>query len=289
MISRAGKILVILAGLFFVLNCAAAETEDDKVPYDFKIRASYEPQGDNVRVTAAGEAALPNGSMVEIFIKRRDKFIASGRTSVIDSKFSMDFKFSKRRLFPSAYSVSAIFIPERQSPDVKKILQSNFAFGSKIRTVEASCSLYAGRLREIVEAEVKAKCEVGSSIAKLETLHAEFFEKFTAAKKNYNAREWDKWSYTWMLYMRGVQKKKDPHNSFFPRADEGVTIAANSLLKLWQYCNLELRDPANYNKIKNDPKTRIRPEELKKLLDKRSFNELLDNIRIEASMSQMDK
>ncbi|HOX09877.1 MAG TPA: hypothetical protein PLA52_04455, partial [Candidatus Omnitrophota bacterium] len=124
---------------------------------------------------------------------------------------------------------------------------------------------------------------------KLEMMQSELSAKFASAKKKFNAREWDKWSYTWMLYMRGVQKKQDPRNSFFPKADEAVTMAANSLLKLWQYCNLELRDFPAYNRIKNDPKTRIRPEELKKLLDKAAFNGLLDNIRKEASMLEMYK
>ena len=265
------------------------KTQDNKVPYDFKITASYEPQADNVRVTVSGEATLPNGATIEIFIKRRERFITSGRTSVFGNRISMDFRFSKRRFFPAVYTVSAIFIPERQSPDVRKILQSNFAFGPRVKTVEASCPLYAGRIREIIEAEVEAKCEVGTAMAKLEMMQSELSAKFTAAKKNFKAREWDKWSYTWMLYMRGIQKKQDPRNSFFPEADEAVVIAANTLLKLWQYCNLELRDPAAYNKIKNDPKTRIRPEELKKLLDKGSFNELLDNIRKEASMPEMYK
>jgi hypothetical protein len=68
-----------------------------------------------------------------------------------------------------------------------------------------------------------------------------------------------------------------------------VVIAANTLLKLWQYCNLELRDPIAYNKIKNDPKTRIKPEELKKLLNKDSFNGMIDNIRKESSMLEMYK
>lgn len=268
---------------------AGEKTQDNKVPYDFKIAASYEPQGDSVRVTVSGEATLPNGATVEIFIKRRDRFIISGRTSVFDNRISMDFRFSKRRFFPAVYTVSAIFIPERQSPDVRKILQSNFAFGPRVKTVEASCPLYAGKIREIIEAEVEAKCEVGTAMAKLEMMQSELSAKFAAAKKKFNAREWDKWSYTWMLYMRGVQKKQDPRNSFFPKADEAVAIAANTLLKLWQYCNLELRDIAAYNKIKNDPKTRIRPEELKKLLDKGPFNELLDNIRKEASMLEMYK
>lgn len=265
------------------------KTQDDKVPYDFKVAASYEPQGDNVLVAVSGDAALPNGATVEVLIKRRDRFIASGRTSVFDNRILMDFRFSKRRFFPAVYVISVIFMPERQSPDVRKILQSNFAFGPRVNTVEASCSLYAGRIREIIEAEVGAKCEVGTAIAKLEMMQSELSAKFAAAKKNFNAREWDKWSYTWMLYMRGIQKKQDPRNSFFPKADEAVTMAANSLLKLWQYCNLELRDFPAYNKIKNDPKTRIRPEELKKLLDKGSFNELLDSIRKEASMLEMYK
>jgi len=268
---------------------AYEKVQDNKVPYDFKVAASYELQGGNVRVTVSGEATLPNGATVEIFIKRRDRFIASGRTSVFDNRISMDFRFSKRRFFPAVYTVSAIFMPERQSPDVRKILQSNFAFGPKVKTVEASCPLYAGRMKEIIEAEVNAKCEVGTAMAKLEMMQSELSAKFASAKKNFNAREWDKWSYTWMLYMRGVQKKQDPRNSFFPKADEAVTMAANSLLKLWQYCNLELRDFPAYNRIKNNPKTRIRPEELKKLLDKGSFNELLDNIRKEASMLEMYK
>ncbi len=268
---------------------ADEKTRDNKVPYDFKVTASYEPQGESARITVSGEATLPNGATVEVLIKRRDRFIASGRTSVFDNRISMDFRFSKRRFFPAVYTVSAIFMPERQSPDVKKILQSNFAFGTKVKTVEASCALYAGKIKEIIEAEVDAKCEVGTAMAKLEMMQSELSVKFAAAKKSFNARDWDKWSYTWMLYMRGIQKKQDPRNSFFPKADEAVAMAANSLLKLWQYCNLELRDPAAYNKIKNDPKTRIRPEDLKKLLDKGPFNELLDNIRKEASMLEMYK
>jgi hypothetical protein len=227
--------------------------------------------------------------MVEIFIKRRDRFIASGKTSVFDNKFSMDFRFSKRRFFPAVYTVSAIFMPDKQTPDIIKILRNNFAFGTKVRTVESSCRLYAGSLKDIIETEVEAKCGIGATLVKLETLHAEFSDRFSAAKKKFVARDWDKWSNTWLLYLKGAQKKQDPRNAFFPKAEEGITIAVNSLLKLWQYCDLELRDPVKYNKIKNDPKARIRPEELKKLLDKRSFNELLDNTRREASMPQMDK
>lgn len=265
------------------------KTKDNKLPYDLKIDASYEPQGDNVRVTVAGDAALPNGAMVEIYIKGRDRFIASGRTSVFDNRISMDFRFSRRRLFPAVYTVSVIFMPERQTPDIVEMLRSNFAFGTKVRTVEYSCKLYVGTLGDIVKTEVEAKCKIAAALAKLETLQNEFSDKFSAAKKKFVGRDWDKWSNTWLLYLKGIRNKQDSRNMFFPRAEDGITIAVNSILKLWQFCDLELKDPVKYNKVKNDPKARIRPDDLKKLFNEDMFNELLDDIRIEASMPRMGK
>jgi hypothetical protein len=289
MIPRAGKMLVILAGLFFVLQFAYAETEDKILPYDLTVNASYEPQSEYARVTISGDAVLPNGSVVNIFISRRGGIISFGATSVFDNKYSMDFKVSKRRFFPAVYTVSVIFMPDKQTPDIVNLLKGNFALGSRPRTVESSCRFNAGTLKEIVETEVRAKCEICASLAKLEAMQLELSKKYAEGKRSFNAREWDRWSNTWSLYMRGVQKKRDPRNSFFPKAEDDVTIAVNSLLKLLQFCSLELKDPASFNKMKKDPKARIKPEELMKLLDERSFGELLDSVKEDASIPRINK
>jgi hypothetical protein len=263
--------------------------KDDKLPYDLKIGASYEPQGENARVTVSGDAILPDGSSVNIFISRRGGIIVFGTTSVFGNKYSMDFKVSRRRLFPAVYTVSVIFMPDKQTPDIANLLKGNFALGSRPRTVESSCRLNAGTFGEIVETEVRAKCEICASLAKLEAMQRELSRKYSEAEKKFNAKEWDRWSNTWSLYMRGVQTKRDSRNSFFPKAEDAVAVAANSLLKLFQLCSLELKDPVFFNKMKKDPKVRVKPEEFMKLLDERTFGELLDSIRADASMPRMGK
>ncbi|MFA5147650.1 MAG: hypothetical protein WC491_00825 [Candidatus Omnitrophota bacterium] len=298
-LNKGGKIPVILAILFLVLQYAYADpsaepqpegfpkTEDKVLPYDLTVNASYEPKAEYARVTISGDAVFPNGSVLNIFINRRGSVITFGTTSVFDNKFSMDFKVSKKRFFPSIYSVSVLFMPEKQAPDIARLLSGNFALGSRPRKAESSCQLYAGSFKEIVGAEVEAKCEICASLAKLEAMQRELSEKYSEAEKKFNAKEWDKWSNTWSLYMRGVQMKRDSRNSFFPKAEDGVAVAANSLLKLLQLCSLELKDPVFFNKMKKDPKVRVKPEEFMKLLDEHTFGELLSSIRADASMPRI--
>ena len=300
-LNKGGKIAGILAILFLVLQYAYADpsaepqpegfpkTEDKVLPYDLTVNALYGSQGENARVTVSGDAVLPNGSVINIFINRRGGIITFGTTSVFDNKFSMDFKVSRKRFFPSIYNISVIFMPEKQTPDIARLLSGNFAQGPRPKKAESSCQLYAGSFKEIVGAEVQAKCEICASLAKLEAMQLELSKKYSEAEKKFNAKEWDRWSNAWLLYMRGIQTKRDSRNSFFPKAEDAVAVAANSLLKLFQLCSLELKDPVFFNKMKKDPKVRVKPEEFMKLLDERTFGELLDSIRADASMPRMGK
>jgi hypothetical protein len=261
------------------------EDKDKAMPYDLLVRAFYDRQGDAVIVDVEGDAAFPDGASIELLIARRGVVMASGRTSVFGNKFFMDFKFSKRRLLPSVYTVTAIFIPEKQTEDIKKLLLTNFASGTKARTAESRCLLYAGGMKEILCTEVEFKGRVCSSISKIEASRSELCRMYESSKKKFNAKEWNKWANSWALYLRGLQKKSDARNVLHPGAEDAVIVAANSLLKLQQYCDLEFKNPSVYNKVKNDPNTRINPEVMKKLLDEDGFEELTSYIRKEASIT----
>jgi hypothetical protein len=139
-------------------------------------------------------------------------------------------------------------------------------------------------MKEILRAEVEFKGRICCSISKLEASRSELCKMYESSKRKFNAKEWNKWANLWALYLRGLQKKGDARNVLYPGAEDAVVIAANSLLKLQQYCDLEFKNPSLYNKVKNDPDARINPEVMKELLDEDGFEEIMDSIKKEASI-----
>ena len=144
-------------------------------------------------------------------------------------------------------------------------------------------------MRQILVAEADAKCEISSVVSKLENLQQQLRDQYDTNKKRFNPREWDRWSNDWVLRIKAVQKKRDLRNVLFPKAEEEITIAVNALLQAWYFCNVELRNPSAFTKMKENPKARIRPENLQRLLNNKAFGELADNIKENAAVKDFLK
>jgi len=235
------------------------KVEEERPPYGINLEAKYLKEDSKEIIDITGTTHLPDNTLIFVFFKRLDNFIASGQTMVKDNQFSIRFGPFEKRILAGRYSVEADFFPYRQSEDVIKVIKAKFG-SRKLELIHTSYALTIDKPEQPQLSEKKVKEEMISVMSELKTLYTQLKKAHVENRAKADKSTWNKWSDNWLSQLEKVevQFKERTQNDIplFPRAQKYIGDAFYLLSCLHRAYSLEINDPAEFRRRENDPEAR---------------------------------
>jgi molybdopterin converting factor small subunit len=234
--------------------------------YFYFTEALYKRNNGDSYIHLAGEANLPDGIIVHLFLKRYSHIIASAATEIKDNAFSYELGPFSEEFYPGIYGAEATVVAYLQDEKIMVSIPQDWI--KRERTIFTRVQI--GSLRQIVEAQELDIEEISSVVDELKLLYEKLVREYQEQKTRYNRVQWLKWSNVWTERMDTLNSKNSHRNdgkvvALFPDTEERLRMTIRLVYDLQKmiYYKFEGRDTKEVAFITIKEAIKITPEILK--------------------------